>query len=50
LLESVSLVDVSATRVRQRVAEGRSIEGLVPPTVAAYIAAHGLYRGAPSPP
>ena len=50
LLESVSLVDVSATRVRQRVAEGRSIEGLVPPAVAAYIAAHGLYRGAPSPP
>lgn len=35
--------DVSATDIRARVASGRSIEGLVPPEVAAYIAAHRLY-------
>jgi nicotinate-nucleotide adenylyltransferase len=44
LLEHVPQVDVSATEVRRRVAKGRSIEGLVPPAVAAYIEAHGLYR------
>jgi nicotinate-nucleotide adenylyltransferase len=48
LLDSVPLVDVSATHIRRLVAEGRSIEGLVPPAVAAYIAAHGLYRSAQS--
>jgi len=44
LLEHVPPIDVSATEIRRRVAEGRSIEGLVPPVVAAYIQAHGLYR------
>ena len=44
LLEDVSPIDVSATEVRRRVAGGHSIEGLVPPAVAAYIQAHGLYR------
>jgi len=44
LLEDVSPIDVSATEVRRRVAGGQSIEGLVPPAVAAYIQAHGLYR------
>lgn len=37
-------VDVSATEVRERVAAGRSIRGFVTDAVAAYIAAHGLYR------
>lgn len=37
-------VDISATEIRARVAEGRSIRGFVPEAVAAYIAAHGLYR------
>jgi nicotinate-nucleotide adenylyltransferase len=37
-------VDVSATEIRARVAAGRSIRGFVPDAVAAYIAAHGLYR------
>lgn len=37
-------VDVSATEIRARVAAGQSVRGLVPEDVAAYIAAHGLYR------
>lgn len=37
-------VDISATEIRARVAEGRSIRGFVPDAVADYIAAHGLYR------
>ena len=39
--------DVSASEVRDRVAGGRSIAGLVPPAVADIIAASGLYRSAP---
>ena len=37
-------VDVSSTEIRARVAAGRSLRGFVPDPVAAYIAAHGLYR------
>lgn len=37
-------MDLSATEIRDRLVRGESIEGLVPPTVAAYIAAHSLYR------
>jgi len=37
-------VDVSATEIRARVAAGKSVRGLVPESVAAYIATHGLYR------
>ena len=37
-------VDVSATDIRRRVGEGRSIAYRVPPAVEAYIRAHGLYR------
>lgn len=36
-------VDISATEIRARVAAGRSVRGFVTDTVAAYIAAHGLY-------
>jgi nicotinate-nucleotide adenylyltransferase len=37
---------VSSTEIRERVRRGESIDGLVVPTVAAYIAEHDLYRGA----
>jgi nicotinate-nucleotide adenylyltransferase len=37
-------VDVSSTEIRARIAAGRSLRGFVPDPVAAYIAAHGLYR------
>jgi nicotinate-nucleotide adenylyltransferase len=43
-LLSVPEVDVSATEIRRRVAGGETLEGLVPESVAQYIAAHGLYR------
>ncbi|MBT8765410.1 nicotinate-nucleotide adenylyltransferase [Metapseudomonas boanensis] len=35
---------VSATQIRQSLAEGRSVRFLVPDSVLAYIHAHGLYR------
>ncbi len=35
---------VASRDIRARVARGESLSGLVPPAVAAYIAAHGLYR------
>lgn len=37
-------VDISATAVRARVRAGRSVRYLVPDAVAAYVAAHRLYR------
>jgi nicotinate-nucleotide adenylyltransferase len=37
-------IDVSSTEIRRRVAEGRSIHGFVPDSVADFIAAEGLYR------
>ena len=33
------------TQVRQAVARGEDVSGLVPQAVAAYIGEHGLYRG-----
>jgi nicotinate-nucleotide adenylyltransferase len=38
------LVPVSATEIRARVRDGRSLEGLVRPAVEAYIRQQGLYR------
>jgi nicotinate-nucleotide adenylyltransferase len=38
-------VDVSASQIRERVARGLSISGLVPEAVERYIREHGLYRG-----
>jgi nicotinate-nucleotide adenylyltransferase len=39
-------VDVSSTKVRQRVGEGRPIRHIVPDAVARYVAEHKLYDGA----
>ena len=41
---AVPALDVSATIVRERVRQGRSIRYLVPDAVRDYITAHGLYR------
>jgi nicotinate-nucleotide adenylyltransferase len=46
VLVDAETAPVSSTDVRERLASGRTIEGLVPPAVAAYIARHGLYRAA----
>lgn len=40
----VPAVDISATSVRRRVADGQSIRYLVPDAVREFIATHGLYR------
>lgn len=45
VLVNASTSPVSSTQVRAAVADGRSIEGLVPGAVEAYITAHGLYVG-----
>lgn len=37
-------VEVSATEVRRRAAEGKSLEGLVPPAVERYVRLHNLYK------
>jgi nicotinate-nucleotide adenylyltransferase len=39
--------DVSSTAIRARASRGESLDGLVSPSVAAYIAQNGLYRSAP---
>lgn len=40
-------MDVSATEIRQKIAEGRDYTDMVPPAVARYIDQHHLYRGIP---
>jgi len=40
----LTMMDVSSTEIRRRVAAGESIANLVPPPVASYIARHRLYR------
>ncbi len=37
-------VDASSTEIRRRAAADEPLDGLVPPSVAAYIAAHDVYR------
>ncbi len=43
-LFGITGVDISATEIRERIREGRSIRYLVPESVRVYIAQHGLYR------
>jgi nicotinate-nucleotide adenylyltransferase len=43
LLIDALTADVSSTAIRERVAEGESIAGLVPPAVQQHIEQHGLY-------
>ena len=45
LFFEIEPVAVSSSEIRERVARGESIEGLVPPVVAVEIAGRGLYRG-----
>jgi nicotinate-nucleotide adenylyltransferase len=40
-------IDISATEIRQRIADGRDYTDMVPPAVARYIDQHHLYRGNP---
>jgi nicotinate-nucleotide adenylyltransferase len=48
LVEAVT-ADVSSTQVRQKLAEGGTIEGMVPATVAAYIRKQALYQSQQAP-
>ncbi len=41
--ELLVVTNISATKIRQRVRQGLSIDQLVPPPVVAYIKQHGLY-------
>jgi nicotinate-nucleotide adenylyltransferase len=43
-LVDAPLIDISATEIRRRVREGKSIDTLVPPAVVKYILDHHLYR------
>ena len=42
-LQEMPGIDISATRIRERVGRGEPIDVLVPPDVARYIRQHGLY-------
>lgn len=44
---ALTMPEVSSTDVRARLAEGRSVVGLVPHAVAAYVRQHGLYQESP---
>jgi nicotinate-nucleotide adenylyltransferase len=45
LFFEIEPVPVSSSEIREKVARGEAIDGLVPPAVAAEIAGRGLYRG-----
>jgi nicotinate-nucleotide adenylyltransferase len=45
LFFEIEPVPVSSSEIREKVARGEPIDGLVPPAVAAEIAGRGLYRG-----
>ena len=41
---SAPMMDLSSTRIRQRVRDGLDVSGLIPPAVNDYIVGNGLYR------
>jgi len=43
MMVEAELLDISSTEVRQRIRERRSIQKLVPSSVAAFIKQEGLY-------
>ncbi len=43
--KEISFLDISSTKVRQLIEEGRSFRYLVPPEIETYIKEHSLYRG-----
>jgi nicotinate-nucleotide adenylyltransferase len=43
ILIEAQTTDVSSTAIRQRLATGQTIDGLVPPLVAQHLEHHGLY-------
>ena len=45
LFFEIDALPVSSSEIRENVARGEPIDGLVPPAVAAEIASRGLYRG-----
>ena len=45
-LEHIPYLPISSTQVRQAVARGEDVSGLVPQAVAAYMKERGLYRPA----
>jgi nicotinate-nucleotide adenylyltransferase len=50
LFLTVTALMISASDIRNRLASGRSIRYLIPPTVADYIARHRLYSHGESGP
>ena len=42
----VPQVDVSSTQVRERIALGQGVDGMLPASVEAYVAQAGLYQDA----
>lgn len=43
-VDDAPVTDVSSTEIRQRVAAGKSLQGLVLPSIEEYISRYGLYR------
>jgi nicotinate-nucleotide adenylyltransferase len=45
LCPALPVLEISSRSIREKVRQGRSVRGLVPPEVERYIAERGLYRG-----